>query len=73
MPSCHQVRPASGTLRPRGPGLVDLEFDRIDAARIQDFFLELRDAGRTTARRWLEANYDAIGTRATLDLRAEVS
>jgi NTE family protein len=38
-----------------------------------DFFLELRDAGRATARRWLEANYDAIGVRGTLDLRAAVS
>jgi NTE family protein len=38
-----------------------------------EFFLHLRDAGRATAQRWLEANYDAIGTRATLDLRDTVS
>lgn len=38
-----------------------------------EFFLRLRDAGRATAQRWLEANYDDIGVRATLDLRAAVS
>ena len=38
-----------------------------------EFFLRLRDAGRATAQRWLEANYDAIGVRATLDLRNAVS
>ena len=38
-----------------------------------EFFLRLRDAGRATAQRWLEANYDELGARATLDLRAEVS
>ena len=37
------------------------------------FFLRLRDAGRATAQRWLEENYAALGTRATLDLRAAVS
>jgi NTE family protein len=38
-----------------------------------NFFVTLRDAGRATAQRWLQANYDAIGTRATLDLKAEVA
>ena len=38
-----------------------------------EFFLSLRDAGRVTAQRWLATNYDAIGVRATLDLRAAVS
>jgi hypothetical protein len=33
----------------------------------------LRDAGRATAQRWLQTHYDAIGTRATLDLKAEVA
>lgn len=35
------------------------------------FFLELRDAGREAAQAWLEQNFDAIGRRATLDLRQE--
>ena len=34
-----------------------------------DFFERLRDAGRVTARSWLEAHYGAIGIRSTLDLR----
>jgi len=38
-----------------------------------EFFLSLRDAGRATARRWLEAHYEALGVRETLDLRAAVS
>lgn len=37
------------------------------------FFLELRDIGRETALAWLAENYDAIGHRATLDLRAAYS
>ena len=37
-----------------------------------DFFISLRDAGRRTAKAWLKANYDAIGERATLDLKAAV-
>jgi NTE family protein len=36
------------------------------------FFLRLRDAGRKVARKWLKANYDAIGYRSTLDLKAAV-
>lgn len=35
------------------------------------FFRELRDAGRAAARAWLEAHFDDIGVRETLDLRAE--
>jgi NTE family protein len=35
------------------------------------FFLELHHAGRQAARAWLAENFDAIGVRATLDLRAE--
>jgi NTE family protein len=35
-----------------------------------DFFVRLRDAGRRTARSWLEAHYGAIGSRSTLDLHS---
>ena len=35
-----------------------------------DFFVQLRDAGRRTARSWLAAQYEAIGTRGTLDLQS---
>jgi NTE family protein len=34
-----------------------------------DFFVQLRDAGRRTARSWLAAHYGAIGMRGTLDLQ----
>jgi NTE family protein len=34
------------------------------------FFKELKDLGRATAKRWLAANYDAIGEHSTLDLKA---
>jgi NTE family protein len=37
------------------------------------FFKELKDLGRATAKRWLARNYDAIGARSTLDLRAAYS
>jgi NTE family protein len=35
------------------------------------FFRELHAAGRQAAKAWLEENFDAIGERATLDLRGE--
>jgi NTE family protein len=35
-----------------------------------DFFVQLRDAGRRTARSWLAAQYGAIGVRGTLDLQS---
>jgi NTE family protein len=35
-----------------------------------DFFVQLRDAGRRTARSWLAAHYGAIGMRGTLDLQS---
>ncbi|MEX0853367.1 MAG: patatin-like phospholipase family protein [Bauldia sp.] len=35
------------------------------------FLKELRQAGRQAAKEWLAENYDAIGRRSTLDLRAE--
>jgi len=38
-----------------------------------DFFLRLRDAGRTAAKDWLERHYAAIGERSTLDLKAALS
>lgn len=34
------------------------------------FFKELKDLGRATAKRWLAKNFDAIGVRSTLDLKA---
>lgn len=34
------------------------------------FFNELKEQGRAAAGQWLAENYDAIGVRATLDLRA---
>jgi len=34
-----------------------------------DFLVMLRDLGRTTAERWLDEVHDAIGERATVDLR----
>jgi NTE family protein len=34
------------------------------------FFKELKDLGRATAKDWLAQNYDAIGERSTLDLKA---
>ena len=37
------------------------------------FFQDLRDLGREAARRWLARHYDAIGRRATLDLREAYS
>ena len=37
-----------------------------------DFFDMLRQNGRRAARRFLDAHYDDIGTRSTIDLRAEV-
>jgi len=35
------------------------------------FFLSLRDAGRAAARAWLTANFEALGQRETMDLKAE--
>jgi NTE family protein len=35
-----------------------------------DFLTMLRDTGRETATRWLDANFADIGTRSTVDLRA---
>jgi NTE family protein len=34
-----------------------------------DFFVQLRDIGRGAAQRFLDAHYDDVGVRATLDLR----
>lgn len=59
----------------------DVHLHRIDASGVLDkyqassrlnaewkFFVKLRDAGRDTAKAWLAANYDAIGSRGTFDL-----
>jgi NTE family protein len=35
-----------------------------------DFLLYLKELGRTTAEEWLKANWDAIGERSSLDIRA---
>jgi NTE family protein len=35
------------------------------------FFQELHDAGRAAARDWLDAHFDDIGVRSTIDLRGE--
>ena len=35
------------------------------------FLTELRDLGRAQAERWLAENYDAVGNRQTVDIRAE--
>ena len=35
------------------------------------FFIELRDAGREAAEKWLKHHYADIGTKATVDLRGE--
>ncbi|MBA5778459.1 patatin-like phospholipase family protein [Stappia sp. F7233] len=35
------------------------------------FLTELRDIGRETARHWAKENFEAIGSRSTVDLRAE--
>jgi len=37
------------------------------------FFKELKDLGRAAAKKWLKKNYDAIGSRSTLDLKAAYS
>ncbi len=37
------------------------------------FFQELSELGRATGKRWLAENYDAIGVRGTLDLKAAYS
>jgi NTE family protein len=37
-----------------------------------DFFEMLRETGRRAARRFLDAHFDDIGARSTIDLRAEV-
>ena len=37
------------------------------------FFQELSDLGRATAKQWLAENYDAVGVRGTLDLKAAYS
>lgn len=34
-----------------------------------DFLLRLKDIGRRTAERWLQANWDAIGQRSSADIR----
>jgi NTE family protein len=56
-----------------GSGVLD---DYEASSRLEaswSFFLQLRDAGRGAAQRWLAAHYDDIGRRGTLDLKAAVS
>ena len=37
-----------------------------------DFLLHLRGIGQAAARRWLEAHFDDLGERSTVDIRAIV-
>jgi NTE family protein len=53
-----------------GSGVLD-DYEVSSRTKNQwDFFVQLRDAGRRTAQSWLEANYEAIGVRSTLDLQS---
>ncbi len=36
-----------------------------------DFFVSLKNAGRAATRNWLDAHFDDLGQRGTIDLRAE--
>jgi NTE family protein len=38
-----------------------------------EFFKELKDLGRASAREWLNENFDAVGRESTLDLRSAYS
>jgi NTE family protein len=56
-----------------GSGVLD---DHEASSRMNadwSFFLELKEAGRAVAQKWLTKNYDAIGHRGTLDLKEVVS
>jgi NTE family protein len=52
-----------------GSGVLDGYQDSSKQRAQWDFFVQLRDAGRRTARSWLAAHYGAIGMRGTLDLQ----
>ena len=53
-----------------GSGVLD-DYEASSRLKAEwDFFVQLRDAGRRTARSWLAAHYRAIGIRSTLDLRS---
>jgi NTE family protein len=53
-----------------GSGVLD-DYDASSRLNAEwDFFVQLRDAGRRTARSWLAAHYGAIGIRGTLDLHS---
>jgi NTE family protein len=55
-----------------GSGVLD-DYSAVSRLHAEwDFFARLRDAGRTVAKTWLKANYKAVGSRSTVDLRAEV-
>lgn len=38
-----------------------------------EFLVELRDLGRRTAKEWLDRHYNDVGSRSTIDLRADIS
>ncbi|MGV0715247.1 patatin-like phospholipase family protein [Mycolicibacterium sp. XJ662] len=61
----------------------DVRLHRIDASGVLDkypassrfnagwdFFVKLRDAGRETAKAWIEEHYDAVGVRGTFDVQS---
>lgn len=53
-----------------GGGVLD-DYGASSKSKAQwDFFLQLRDAGRSTAQTWLAQHYQAIGVRGTLDLQS---
>jgi hypothetical protein len=63
---------APGACGHGGPELDALTASsRLDAG--WSFFKELKDHGRATAKTWLNENYDAIGVRSTLNLKAALA
>jgi NTE family protein len=53
-----------------GSGVLD-DYESSSKRNVEwDFFVQLRDAGRRTARSWLAANYAAIGARGTFDVQS---
>src|SRR5262249_58170960 len=81
-------RPARGRL-PRAPGPAKYRHIKVHRIALDghakqltadsklntdfDFFAMLHQHGRRAARRFLDAHFDDIGTRSTVDLRAEVT
>ena len=69
-PRSHALSAQPASPHRRDPGDVPLHRrSKLDTS--WRFFLELHDAGREAAREWLDAHFDDIGVRSSLDLRAE--